>query len=733
MIKTLKLHLLTVFFIGLTLPGFAQGVDSTAIILFRQLPDEGILLDKGWRIHLGDNPAWASRNIDDQPWPTVNPNQPPGRQPQVPRSGFCWLRLRFRLSDSLRQQPLTLSVDQRSASEVFLNGRLLRRFGTVSDRPEQLRPYGDNPEPIVVRFDEPGEQVLAVRMAIWPPITLFSENFNRILLRIQLRGVAQAIHTTQVRQASQMPYLVVAVVFLLLSLLHLAFYRYNPSQRANAYFAAFTLTGMLGFGCLFASFHTHDIRLGLAFFVLFYTLHQVGWMGALRALYSLFNFPIDFIYYSCWVCLLLGIPLFFFGPVGPLPYIITVGFIIAGQVRLTVLALIRHRRGAAIIAIGFGVTLLETTVIAVITLLGNSLSVEQFAIAFAIAFLSPVFSISVFLGREFALDSRLLQLKLAEVQQLSAQTLAQEQEKQSLLAAQNETLERQVEERTAELKQSIHHLRTTQTQLIQKEKMASLGELTAGIAHEIQNPLNFVNNFSEVSTELVNELEEEQHKAYRDPQLEKELLIDLKQNLQKITHHGGRASAIVRGMLEHSRPSSGQKRPTHLNTLVKEYLTIAYQGLRANNSDFSCELATDFAPTLGHVEIAPQDIGRVLLNLFNNAFYALSEKQKQQVNNRMASDYKPTIIVRTHHSDNQVIIYIKDNGTGIPDSVKAKVFQPFFTTKPTGEGTGLGLSLSYDIVTKGHNGEIRVESEIGQYTEFSIFLPLSPLSAGEYE
>ncbi|GAB2532685.1 sensor histidine kinase [Spirosoma aerophilum] len=287
----------------------------------------------------------------------------------------------------------------------------------------------------------------------------------------------------------------------------------------------------------------------------------------------------------------------------------------------------------------------------------------------------------------------------------------------------NQLLHRQKQEidlQRDKAEKALTELKSTQTQLIQKEKMASLGELTAGIAHEIQNPLNFVNNFSEVSTELVTELEDELQKPHRDADLEAELLGDLKQNLQKINHHGQRASSIVRGMLEHSRTSTGERRPTELNALAEEYLRLSYHGNRARNKDLNYELVTNFDARLGAIEVMPQELGRVLLNLFNNAFYALSKRTMT-----VAADetYVPTVWVSTHRLERSVEIRIKDNGTGIPESVKAKIFQPFFTTKPTGEGTGLGLSLSYDIVTKGHSGTMSVESKEGEGTEFVIQLP----------
>ena len=274
-----------------------------------------------------------------------------------------------------------------------------------------------------------------------------------------------------------------------------------------------------------------------------------------------------------------------------------------------------------------------------------------------------------------------------------------------------------IQETNEALQKSLEQLKTTQAQLIQKEKLASLGELTAGIAHEIQNPLNFVNNFSEVSTELITELEEEQLKPNRDTELEAELLNDLKQNLQKITHHGGRASSIVKGMLDHSRTSSGERESTDINALTDEYLRLSYQGWRAKNKNFNATLETDFAVDLNKINVAPQEIGRVLLNLFNNAFYAVHQKHRTA-----PAEYQPTVWLSTRQLEGKVEIRVKDNGMGIPEVVKAKIFQPFFTTKPTGEGTGLGLSLSYDIVTKGHGGELKVDTQEGEFTEFIITL-----------
>ncbi|MBP6590705.1 MAG: two-component sensor histidine kinase [Chitinophagaceae bacterium] len=271
---------------------------------------------------------------------------------------------------------------------------------------------------------------------------------------------------------------------------------------------------------------------------------------------------------------------------------------------------------------------------------------------------------------------------------------------------------------------TLQKLQATQTQLIQSEKMASLGELTAGIAHEIQNPLNFVNNFSELNQELATELVEEADKGNTD--LVKQIAADIKGNAEKINQHGKRADGIVKGMLQHSRSSSGQKELTDINALCDEYLRLAYHGWRAKDHSFNAKFETHFDASLDKINVIPQDLGRVILNLINNAFFAVNER-----NTRGEANYEPTVSVTTSLSPlpgrgvgGEVSISIRDNGTGIPAAVVEKIFQPFFTTKPTGQGTGLGLSLSYDII-KAHGGNIRVETAEGKGTEFIIELPVT--------
>jgi two-component system, NtrC family, sensor kinase len=320
------------------------------------------------------------------------------------------------------------------------------------------------------------------------------------------------------------------------------------------------------------------------------------------------------------------------------------------------------------------------------------------------------------------------QRKAAEKERIRRQ---KEDEMNRAIAIRKVELEGLVAERTAELTKqkeqlefTLAELTATQSQLIYSEKMASLGELTAGVAHEMQNPLNFVNNFSEVSIELLDEMKNELENGNKENVLA--VADEIKQNLEKIRHHGKSADAVVKGMLLHSRKNVGAKELTDINALADEYLRLSYFSLRAKDKSFHATLKTDFDPTLssdssgkGKINVFPQELGRVILNLINNAFYAIREKKKLNI-----PEYMPTVSVTTKRINNEVEIIVRDNGTGIPSGALSKIFQPFFTTKPTGEGTGLGLSLSYDIVTKVHGGELTVETEEGEFTVMTVRIPV---------
>jgi|GEM_PF-1730149 len=333
-------------------------------------------------------------------------------------------------------------------------------------------------------------------------------------------------------------------------------------------------------------------------------------------------------------------------------------------------------------------------------LVPNTMVIEMFCVAwFAILF-------------TWILLQRYAHLRKEYIQQ----ALDREKEKSEIMSQQKHLLEQQVEERTAALRKSLADLRSTQAQLVHSEKMASLGELTAGIAHEIQNPLNFVNNFSEVNRELISEMNQELDAG--NVAGAKRIAANIRDNEEKIVFHGKRADAIVKSMLQHSRAGTGKKEPTDINAVADEYLRLAYHGLRAKDKSFSAKFETQFDPSIGHLNVVRQDIGRVLLNLISNAFYSVNEKRKV-----LADGYEPMVSVSTRKLGDKVSIRVRDNGSGIPQKLLDKIFHPFFSTKPTGQGTGLGLSLSYDIITKGHGGRLAVETKEGEYAEFNIDLP----------
>ncbi|GAA4465438.1 hypothetical protein GCM10023189_46070 [Nibrella saemangeumensis] len=719
--KTRLLTLLLIWLLRLTTWG-----QSAAVVQLGNLSEKGIVLDTGWTWQAGDESGWAGPSYNDRQWSPINPAQSIHSLNRIRQAGIGWFRLRLQVDTSLVGKPLALLVSQTGASEIYLNGHLITRLGTVSPNPHTEKARFITNQPVAVSFSQAGEQVIAVRYSFTAPnfyVFFPMDGYALWCLRVSLLPHEAAVTSySRFLHLILIPAALKAGITLMLALFHLFLYFGYPGQRAHLPFGISMLLyspWLIGPTLLYESTLTVSQAFGL-FWLLYGFVAIAGILGTL-ALYQVFNRPTDFFFRT----LILGYMLATLSmPVYGLGFVLAF-FTTLYQVGLSLQTALKGvRQGQSegrIVAINSIIWMICLVLAALSPYFSDN---PVLAVVFRAGFdlLSPV-SFSAILAAEYARTSRTLQIKLAEVETLSKKTISQEQEKQQILAQHNETLERQVVNRTQQLQASLDELKKAQTQLIHHEKMASLGELTAGIAHEIQNPLNFVNNLTEVSQELVGELKEEEDKANPDPTLRKELLIDLEESLQKITHHGKRADSIVKGMLQHSRSSSGEKQPTDLNKLAEEYLRLAYQGLRAKDKSFNADLRLNLDPNLKLVNVAPQEIGRVLLNIYNNAFYATQEKLKQTGKAGIVLDYQPQIEITTHKGNGQVELRIKDNGTGISPEVINKIYQPFFTTKPTGQGTGLGLSLSYDIVTKGHGGEMRVESTPGEFTEFVVSIP----------
>ena len=684
-------------------------------------------MDEGWKFQVGDNPQWANPDFNDQEWQPIDPTLDINEAlQQIPRSGIAWFRLHLSLDSTLLRQQLAMIMKQSGASEIYLNGQLIHRFGNLSSDPNQVKAYDPMLRPVRFPVTRGTHHVVAVRYALQPEVlytTMFETSNPALWIRVKNLNTAIADHERYFASALIFWTFIVGACALLI-FIHLAFYMFYPQQKANLSFALFAFFFMTqNILRIWLFLNAHEVASRFILYQFSFTLILIADLFLLAAIYQLSNQRRDNIYYGLIILvvlsILLVIPRYGWGWIAG-------GALMEVIIKLKILQIAlqsakKGKRGAWIIAGGA-----VSCLVLFVFFLSMGVFTRDFLIGLtpfrSVLYISSVLSIpiatSIYLGLDFAFINSTLQKKLEEVEELSQKTIRQEKEKQEILSSQRDMLEKQVQERTAELKTSLAELNATQTQLIQKEKMASLGELTAGIAHEIQNPLNFVNNFSEVSYELCSELKEELEVGNTVEAFP--LVNDLQNNLHKIKHHGQRADSIVKGMLQHSRATTGEKQQTDINALAEEYLRLSYQGFRGKDKNFNATLVTDFDGSLGKHAVAPQELGRVLLNLFNNAFYATKQKKIHQ-----QDQYQPEVKLSTRLEDGKVEIKVWDNGNGVPEGIRSKIFQPFFTTKPTGQGTGLGLSLSYDIITKGHGGELKMETQEGEFTEFRISLPVS--------
>jgi len=673
-------------------------------------------VSREWKFHAGDNAAWADTAFDDHNWQSIDATQQYHFLPQVAKAQIGWFRLTLNVSPALQKKAVAMIVNQYGAAEVYFNGVLIRTMGNVSkDYQSELTRFSSG-EPLTLQLTNAPKQYIAIRYSFNSSNLVIGN--GRPVIRVSFSQVDSAWDDFFLRVDFYTTRAWVSGGFMLLSILQLAIYLFNRERKVNLYLSLYALMQLitLADGMLTPMIHTggwYNFDL-----VVFNIAAPLDFVFLLMMTYAYFGYKRGRWFMIMAALSLLVIIMQFIADNAANEQVLAIGntIIYLAIIAVSVKAIREKKSGARMFLAGIVVSLVF---FALFSFGGAVLSQPYLMVCFevALAFITPAIILSILLAREFGNNIVSLRVKLAEVESLSARSLQQELEKQQILANQNIVLEQQVNERTAELNQSLDELKATQRQLIQSEKMASLGELTAGIAHEIQNPLNFVNNFSDVSVELLAELKEEEAKGNKDDVLA--IADDLTGNLEKIRHHGKRADAIVKGMLQHSRTSSGQKESTDLNALADEYLRLAYHGLRAKDKEFNAELLTHLDEKLPKIDAVPQDIGRVILNMLNNAFYATQQKTKTA-----GANYKPIVEVSTVRKNGSISILVKDNGTGIPENIREKIMQPFFTTKPTGEGTGLGLSLSYDIVVKGHGGKINIESKEGEGSEFIIDLPI---------
>jgi two-component system NtrC family sensor kinase len=677
-------------------------------------------VDSLWLFHPGNNKPVAG---NDSSWELADTKLLTNEKGQpLPEYGFGWYKKTFDVPTAFRGKPAEFRMGHFGASEIYLDGKLIQRYGEVGSSVNDEKIFVPR-VPVSFILDSQSTHTLLVHYSnMHAGLPYYNNGHIGFRLFIATTNVFPQEENSKI---STLP--ISASIMFLFGIFFLFVYFFYPKRLASLITTILLLNFCAMFVGIYYSITESDWETlrNIAVFVQIESVWSI--LLQLLVLYALYyrdKMPRRF--YLIITAMVIAVITAFYPKFGIIliPILILVYF---DMYRLLILGIKNKKSGFWILLVG-----------SIIQQAGFFIIVRDFfhwfpvltAKALVMQVIFPQLGVPLTYALQFAWEfgtaNRDLRLQLAQVKTLSETTLRQEQEKQEMLTQQKENLEIMVTDRTRELshqkealQNTLENLKSTQTQLIQSEKMASLGELTAGIAHEIQNPLNFINNFSEVNKELIEELKAEniKPKAERNDQLEEEILNNLINNEEKISHHGKRADAIVKGMLLHSRTSAGKKEVVDINALADEYLRLAYHGLRAKDNSFNANLQTDFDPSIGKINLISQDIGRVLLNLYNNAFYAVKEKKKQQI-----EKYEPTISVITKRAGDRVSISIRDNGNGITQKVLDKIFQPFFTTKPAGEGTGLGLSLSYDIV-KAHGGNIKVETKEGEYTEFIVQIP----------
>lgn len=664
----------------------------------------------GWVFNPNDKVEFASKELNTKDWKSLNPGQLTSQYSNSKGSALGWFRIKIKTDSSVQYNALGIMNKSWAAVEVYLNGRKVYSFGNPDS---DTKNFKDNTAfkkvPDVLNLIPNEINIIAIKVLDPRPISpddlktgKYDPNFRRVLML-----------TNQHYHEFYMNYWVgtalndgLAIsVTTILTILFLIIFLLNPTEKNIKNFSiGSSFLAILSIGlCMnsrenttYWSYFFFDITNGISaiLFISFvpYILARVFEKKIKKIVLILLVIAVLIIFGGM---LYKNQLMFIFGSI--IPIIISAYYLLSNIKDLN--------RAKWSVVLGF----LLSLCFLIIYIFAATVSLQSQMIFVLIYTLAPPLGMMGYVAFRF-------REMISEVRINSQKIIQLSEEKRLHALNQQKILEEKVEQRTHDLKNTLENLKSTQTQLIQAEKMASLGELTAGIAHEIQNPLNFVNNFAEVSKELLEEMKSELEQDNSDEA--QEIANDVIQNLDKIVHHGKRADSIVKGMLQHSRTNTGIAELTDINSLADEYLQLAYHGLRAKDKTFNVTIEKHLDSSVGKIKIVPQDIGRVFLNLIMNAFYAISEKKKEVLNG-----FSPTLTLRTRNDNNLIIIEITDNGNGIPEHIKDKIFQPFFTTKPTGSGTGLGLSLSYDII-KAHGGTITVKTESGKGTTFLLTIPI---------
>ncbi|MEI6584278.1 MAG: ATP-binding protein [Chitinophagia bacterium] len=688
----------------------------------------------GWYFHGGNDSSWSNPNLPIKGWKKLTFKELNSSYLNQNGELEGWFRIRFMLDSSFRDTSWRFSYEPLSAALIYFDGKPLASFGKIATGSGfNYYQYVDSTHRLNLRPGQVYTMAVHVMDKVVKPGNVIGSDISSEMLWlkngfIKLYTDNQYYSILDLRAVLSVYYSLWIGINGLIALLFFLLYLLNPKQQTLLFCAGacffeslnILFSILFNFGGYFGFYPSTLLQIISGIDITFFLLTLFTILTVVKILeIKLVSFNKWLLYFLIFLsALLLFQDLFNVYAKEEAKWVIIKSYIVVPiqLIACVYWVLISFRKSnLSQRAVAIGVLFLQFLIIGLLVLPKNTSIFQLHNLVTALVLCFP-FSLLVYVSLRFREINNDILINAQQIVNLS-------NEKINMASIQQRELEEQVHKRTLELNNSLDDLKSTQKQLIQSEKMASLGELTAGIAHEIQNPLNFVNNFSEVSSELMEDMKSEIKKGNYD---EVNMIAnDVKQNLEKINHHGQRAADIVKGMLQHSRSSTGAKELTDINALADEYLRLAYHGLRAKDKTFNATMKTDFDAKLsadeagnGKINIIPQDMGRVILNLITNAFYVVNEKSKQGI-----LDYEPTVSVITKRYNDHIEIKVSDNGNGIPTTILAKIFQPFFTTKPTGKGTGLGLSLSYDIV-KAHEGELKVETREGEGTSFIVTLPV---------